>query len=117
GQEPPDERLVGAQPTVRDHPLERTREAEQAVEEPRAPGVGHEPDAHATRNERRRGGADADVARAGERETRSGDRAVDRGHHGLLERAEREDVGVVRLLERVTDATGKRLELAQVLAG
>ncbi len=41
---------------------------------------------------------------------------VDRRDHRLLERADRADVRVVRLLERFANAAGKRLELAQVLA-
>ena len=44
-------------------------------------------------------------------------RAVDRRDHRLLERADRADVRVVRLLERLADAAGERLELAEVLPG
>ena len=44
GDEPPGERLRRGEPRVRAHPLERAGEPEQAVDEPRTPRVGHEPD-------------------------------------------------------------------------
>ena len=49
-------------------------------------------------------GRDPHVARARERQAGAGHRAVDRRDHGLLERADRADVRVVRLLERLANA-------------
>ena len=86
GDEPPGERLVGVELAVRAHPLERAREPEQPVEEPRATGVGHQADADEPGDEGCRARRDADVAGAREREPRSRDRPVDGRDHRLVER-------------------------------
>ena len=62
------------------------------------------------------GRGDPDVARARERQSGAGAGAVDRREHGLLERTNRPDVGVVRLFERLSDAAWQLLELAKILA-
>ena len=63
------------QAPVRDHPLERAGEPEQAVDEPRAARVRDEPDADEARARRsRRDGGDANVAGARERQPGAGTR-------------------------------------------
>ena len=56
-------------------------------------------------HERRGARGDAHVAGARERETRSGDRAVDGGDHRLGESADQPDVRMVGLLERLLERT------------
>ena len=85
------------------------------MDEPRAAGVGDQPDPDESRDEGRGVGGDPDVAGTREREPGAGDRAVDRGDDRLLERADRPDVRVVRPLERLADAAGELGELLQVL--
>ena len=117
GDEPPLERVGGGEPAVRRHPLERPREPEQPMDEPRAAGVRDEADPDEPGDEGRRVRRDPEVARAGEREARARRCAVDGGDDGLLERADEADVRVVRLLERLVDRAGDLAELLQVLAG
>ena len=71
---------------VRRHPVERAREAEQPVDEPRAAGVGDEADADEAGDERGGVARDPEVAGGCEREPGAGAGAVDGGDDGLLER-------------------------------
>ena len=57
------------------------------------------------------------VARARQRDPRARAGAVDRGDHGLLERADGEDVRVVGRAEHVRDGARAFPEVAEILAG
>ena len=87
------------------------------MDEQRAARVRHETDPDEAGDERRLVRGDPHVARVREREAGPGRRAVDGGEHGLLEKPDRLDVGVVRLLEAVSDPSRKLLELLEILPG
>ncbi len=67
-------------------------------------------------HEARRVGSDPDVAGTGERESRSSRSSVHRRDHGLFERPDRANVGVVEATEPLGDVAGCFPELGQVLA-
>ena len=103
-------RFEDIQVKARDAPSSRAMKYEP-------PGVGDEPDPDETGHEARAVGGEPVVADARQREPRAGGRPVDRGDHGLLERADRPHVRVVGRLEMLADVVVEVAELVQVLAG
>ena len=85
------------------------------MDEPGAAGVRDEPDPDEPGDEGGLIGCDPHVAREREREAGARHRAVDRREDGFLERPDRADVRVVRLLERLADAARKLAELLEIL--
>ena len=111
--EAPAERLVGAESPIRHHPLESAREAEEPVDEPRAAGVGDEPDPDEAGDERRLIDA-MRTSHAHASESPAPAHAVDRRDHRLLERGSRGCSGGTSA--RAPRARRRKLlELAQVL--
>ena len=80
------------------------------MDEPGAAGVGHEPDPDEPGDEGGLIGCDPHVAREREREAGARHRAIDRRKDRFLERPNRPDIRVVRLLERLADAARKLAE-------
>ena len=113
GDEPPLERLVGGQ-ALSWRPSTRTPSRTRAVDggnQPPESGTSPMPmNPGRTSRPRTRSGR-----RTHTRARRPPGRAAHRSHHWLLERTDRADVRVVRLLERASDSAGERLELRQVL--
>src|SRR6266566_96433 len=76
---------------------------DDAWEEIRRPGIGHEADAGPRRAERRRRRRDTDVARDGDTEAGSGNDAVDRGDDRLAHDADRRDEWVITATQLVPE--------------
>src|SRR6266566_692650 len=95
---------------------------DDAWEEIRRPGIGHEADAGPRRAERRRRRRDTDVARDGDTEAGSGNDAVDRGDDRLAHDANRRDEWVITATQLVPEFelfAGRDLQeaVSQILAG
>jgi hypothetical protein len=97
--------------------LETIHESEKTVDEPGSASVGDQADPDEAGHERSVGRDDPYVASARERQAGAGAGAVDRREHGLLERTNRPDVGVVCRFQGLSDAAWQLLELAKILAG
>jgi hypothetical protein len=87
------------------HPLERPREAEQPVDEPRAPASGTRPIPTNPGRTSPLGATRRSQAQANESPAPAA--AVDGGDHRLRERADEPDVRVVARFERVADRAGR----------